>query len=188
MRIVGLQNNITPYEFRIHDCDFINNYLEFWINDYDTSYLQNYYFYRNHYRGGWKLNSGGNSSDESSGYGWLKYQGKAPNDEDLPDVHRGPKYQVQEGDTIVNNGVSVTISGTPGKAVPNLAVNSRASGEGYWIYDGKDQMTLIELGGDKLPLAQESLEALTKNADVTIVKNKGTDTAAIWTFEGGNGA
>lgn len=185
IRIVGLQENITPYEFRIHDCDFINNYLEFWINDYDTSYLQKYYFYRNHYRGGWKLSGGNSSGGDSSGYGWVKHVGKAPNNEDLPDVHRGPRYQVQDGDTIINNGVSVTISGTPGKAVPNLAVNSRAAGEGYWIYDGDNQMTLIELGGDTLPLAQESLEALTENADVTIVKNKGADTAAIWTFEGG---
>lgn len=185
VRIVGLQENITPYEFRIYDSDFINNYLEFWINDYDTTYLQNYYFYRNHYRGGWKLNSGNGGGDTSSGYGWVKHKGKAPNDEDLPDVHRGPRYQVQDGDTIVNNGVAVNISGTPGKAVPNLAVNSRAATEGYWIYDGEDQLTRIELGGDALPLAQESLEQLNRDAEVSVVKNQGADIAAVWTFEGG---
>lgn len=185
VRIAGLQENITPYEFRIHDSDFINNYLEFWIDKYDTTYLQNYYFYRNHYRGGWKLNSGSTGGDMVSGYGWVKHADKAPDSEDLPDVHRGPRYQVQDGDTIVNNGVSVTISGTPGKAVPNLAVNARAAAEGYWIYDGKDQITRIEQGGDKLPLAQESLEMLKQDAEVSVVKNQGTDTVAVWTFEGG---
>lgn len=188
VRIVALQEGMTPYAFRIHDCDFINNYLEFWIDAYDTTFTQQYYFYRNHYRGGWKL-GGGNGNGNSSGYGWVKHEGKAPDDEKLPDVHRGPKYRIQDsnGSALGNGEGTVTISGTPGSSAANLSANavSRSSSEGYWIYDGEDQVTLIEKGGDILPLAQESLESLTQDADVSVVTNQGADTVAVWTFEGG---
>lgn len=171
VRIVALQKNVTPYEFRIHDCDFINNYLEFWINEYQTTHLQNYYFYRNHYSGGWNKPTGN----------WYKYGSDALGNEILPEVdHRGPKYSEE-----TNNGVTVNVSGTPGRATPNLAVNRSASTEGYWIYDGEDQVTRIEYSGDKLPIAQEALESLTEDADVSIVANQGSSTLAIWTFEGG---
>ena len=171
VRIAGLQRNITPYEFRIHDCDFINNYLEFWISKYNTTYLQNYYFYRNHYSGGWNKPTGN----------WYKYGSSTLGDEVLPEVdHRGPKYSDE-----MMNGVEVTVSGTPGRATPNLITNRSAATEGYWIYDGEDQVTRIEQGGDKLPLAKDALDALTQDAEVTVVKNQGKDTVAVWTFEGG---
>lgn len=171
VRIVGLQNNITPYEFRIHDSDFINNYLEFWIDKYNTTYLQNYYFYRNHYSGGWDKPTGN----------WYKYGSSTLGNETIPAVdHRGPKYSEE-----MNNGVDVIVSGTPGRATPNLLINSSTVTEGYWIYDGEDQVTRIEKGGDSLPLAQESLESLKQDADVSVVENQGADTFAVWTFEGG---
>lgn len=170
VRVVSLQNNITPYEFRIHDSDFINNYLEFWIDRYDTTYLHNYYFYRNHYSGGWNKVTGQ----------WYKYADDPLGNVTVPSVsHRGPKYHPN-----MNNGVNIFVSATPANATANLAVNRTATSEGYWIYDGEDQVTRIETG-ENLPLAQEALESLENDADVTIVADKGETTVAVWTFEGG---
>lgn len=171
VRIVGLQDNVTPYEFRIHHCDFINNYLEFWIDKYDTTYLQNYYFYANHFSGGWNKVTGQ----------WYKYGSDTLGNEVLPEIgHHGPKYH-----EAMNNGVEILVSASPCKAVANLEVNRSASEDGYWIYGGEDQVTRIEVNGDELPILQESLENLSMDAEVSVVTNQGRDTVAVWTFEGG---
>lgn len=171
VRIVGLQDNVTPYEFRIHHCDFINNYLEFWIDQYDTTYLQNYYFYANHFSGGWNKVTGQ----------WYKYGSDTLGNEVLPEIgHHGPKYH-----EAMNNGVEILVSASPCKAVANLEVNRSASEDGYWIYGGEDQVTRIEVNGDELPILQESLENLSMDAEVSVVTNQGRDTVAVWTFEGG---
>jgi hypothetical protein len=168
---VGLQDNVTPYEFRIHHCDFINNYLEFWIDKYDTTYLQNYYFYANHFSGGWNKVTGQ----------WYKYGSDTLGNEVLPEIgHHGPKYH-----EAMNNGVEILVSASPCKAVANLEVNRSASEDGYWIYGGEDQVTRIEVNGDELPILQESLENLSMDAEVSVVTNQGRDTVAVWTFEGG---
>lgn len=173
--IEGLQQNMTPYDFRIHDSDFINNHIEFAIKDYSDTYLQNYYFYRNHYRGNWNGET----------VGWIQHMTPPQVSGNNSNSHRGPKYEVLgKNGAVVSNGVNVKISGTPGKASANFSAGSRSAGEGYWIYDGAEQLTRI-IADEELPIAQESLNALKADADVSIVNQDGQDTIAIWTFEGG---
>ena len=173
VRIKSLQNNVSPYEFRIHDSDFINNYLEFWI-DNPAGTPQTYYFYRNHYSGGWNKVTGQ----------WYQFKDAPLGNETIPPVsHRGPKYHPD-----MQNGVNILVSGTPSRMVPNLPFNvANKSGQtdGYWIYSGADQVTRLEPDGDRLPLAQESLTALKEDTDVSIVTDNGQQTVAVWTFEGG---
>lgn len=172
VRIKGLQQNMSPYDFRIHDSDFINNYIEFAIDDYSDTYLQNYYFYRNHYRGNWN----GKTT------GWVEHK-TAPSGGSDNAPHRGPRYEVLgKNGAVVSNGGNVKISGTPGKATANL--ESRSGGEGYWIYGDANQLTRI-MAGEKLPIAQEALDGLNDDAEVSVVSGDGTDTIAVWTFEGG---
>lgn len=174
VRIVSLQNGMTPYEFRIHDSDFINNYVEFWIDKYNTEYVHNYYFYRNFYGGKW----------EKPGHGhryWHAFGADTMGNATIAYTsHRGPRYYSGMG-----NGVTIFVSGSPSRSTPNLARNrSAASEDAYWIYSGEDQVTRI-MSDQTLPIAQEALEGLTGDAEVSVVTDDGIDTIAVWTFEGG---
>lgn len=171
VRIVGLQQSMTPYDFRIHDSDFINNHIEFAIDDYTDTYLQNYYFYRNHYRGNWN----------GKVVGWVQHKTAPESSGNNNGSHRAPKYEVLSDGAVVSNGGNVKISGTPGKVTEN---NARSASEGYWIYDDANQVTRI-ITGEELPIAQEALTGLQKDTDVSVVNGDGSQTVAVWTFEGG---
>lgn len=175
VRIKGLQENMSPYDFRIHDSDFINNFVEFFIDEYNTDYLQNYYFYRNHYRGNWN----------GKVVGWVQHKDEGFGAGTDSAAHRAPEYKVLDKNGAgVINGSKVTISGTPGKATAHFADSRSAGAEGYWIYDDAEQITRI-LPGENIPIAQESLNALERDTDVSLVDGSGTNTIAVWTFEGG---
>jgi hypothetical protein len=182
VRLVSKPNSTTAYDYRVHDSVFEHNLREFWISP-----SGNYYFYRNYYGGKWKPNQNNVHWKEFLNCNTNKFMKENYNldqydEEEITGSRPGRYY-----DDTTNNGKANVITAAS-KANKGNGNGRSAGGEGYWIYDREDQNNWI-LMGENLPLAQESLEALTKDTPVTVVEKNDAGQeveVAVITFRGSN--
>lgn len=165
VRIKSLTSGIIPYSVRVHDCYFYDNYREFWITP-----AGDYYCYRNYYSGYWK------NKEQCANYVLNKNCTPTFDDWDL-------EYQTSQ-DSGARPGRYYAESGDAARVVSTASRSAPDSYSGFWIYDRKDQNNrILQSEGSKLPIAEESITALTQDTDVYIVENDGSEVAVI-TFQG----
>lgn len=165
VRIKSLTSGIFPYSVRVHDCNFYDNYREFWITPGGD-----YYCYRNYYGGSWQ------DKGQCANYVLNK---NCPPTFDKWDL----EYQASQ-DTGARPGRYYSTSGDAARVITAPCRNTPSSTSAFWIYDREDQNNrILQSEGSSLPIAEESITALTQDTDVYIVENDGSEVAVI-TFQG----
>ena len=173
VHLVSLPKDATPYQFRVHDSDFIHNHREFFIEPSGS-----YYFYRNYYGGYWfKDNTHPNwhnfKNQEINFDSWDKaYQ------QNQHTGHRPGRYQ--KVDELSETGAVVV---TTGARITYQTAVAADSTSGYWIYDREDQNNHILKSETNLPIDQAAIEALEQDTTITIMDDNAKPIASI-TFQG----
>lgn len=170
VRIESLPDDVIPYDARVHDCNFIDNFREFWIDENGT-----FYFYRNYFAGKWQENDNHHGD-------WTEYKDVLPSFDErdafiehyyIISEHRPGRVHFDKGD--------------PSKAETLVIINPCRSTSDfeekiYWFYGGEDQLTVIEQGNEML-LSADAVEQLKEDADVSVVNSSG-ETIITYTFQG----
>lgn len=165
VRIKSLTMGILPYSVRVHDCNFYDNYREFWITP-----AGDYYCYRNYYSGCWQDNG------QCANYVLNTNCTLTFDNYDL-------EYQASQN-TGARPGRYYSESGDAARVISTASRSAPDSYSGFWIYDREDQNNrILQSEGSNLALAEESIDALTQDTDVYIVNNDGSEIAVI-TFQG----